>query len=437
MPKIRYLYKWCNKAGCTKSINAPAARCGIKDRLAKNCPHKDNHIYVSRINIPGTNTPQIRHHSKDYEESLKAHLEFKAFLERNNWQKVERKRKKPKPRLLKDVMAMRIDYLSDIDLTLGRPHKVPERRQLKLSKKHINTCARYLDYFMQAVREAGYSTSAMLFSSIGEREADIFINWIEAQVNPNGSKRFGEVSYNLILKNMMAFLGWMARYGYKITNPFEEERLKIVPRDPKVITSEELDTFFAAITPENAWQTVGNVRYNRLYDWFISACFFALYTGERYDGIFYARWSDIDKNFFNALNWKTYRRTKGKVKIYSYIPISSDLAKLLDDLGYSKYIGTDRYILAPDNPSRETLKDRCGKAFTHFWGKAGLPKGKTFRNFRKTFSTRVRAKYGYLAGAMKKWSREDTEIQHYLDKQELQKEMINNELFPDVPRLKK
>lgn len=435
---VKYFYKWCTKAKCTKSINKKNASCGISDRLAKNCPFKDQKKYISRINIPGTGTPLIKVHSTDFKKSLEAHLEFEKTIIANGYTKTPKTRSRPKPKRLIEMVALYIDWMKDMDLEKDQSKGVVLVRRTKrqnLSKDHIKQSLRYLKLFLICLKEKGINPNTYLFNHFCDDHVGIFIDWIEEQ-EVNGKPKYGEETYNRIITVNNAFINWCIKYGYPIKNYYTEEKMKRVSKDDNpIIEMQELENLFNAITESNKWGMQGKKRVNRLHPWFKDACLFALYTGERYDGVFLTKWSDVRGNFIKIKNWKIFKKTKGQTLRYTYLPISHDLMLLLDKLGYADKIDSDEYILCPDRENRNTIKSLCSKSFTHFWGLSGNTTHKEFRYFRKTFQTRFRLLYGKEADNINRWSGDNIESDHYLNAQKLMEHLTGKPLFTEINEL--
>ena len=106
------------------------------------------------------------------------------------------------------------------------------------------------------------------------------------------------------------------------------------------------------------------------------------------------------------------------------MPITKDLAELLLDLP------SEGYLIAPEKKNREVISNYLTTCFNHFWQAAGLRKGISFKHLRKTYITRI----NLLLGADKTKSlgyHSDfgVQIKHYVEKKEIQKELLNQRMF--------
>ena len=115
-----------------------------------------------------------------------------------------------------------------------------------------------------------------------------------------------------------------------------------------------------------------------------------LYTGRRRDEIVNMKFSDIyEQNgipvYIKTEDYKYNLRNnlfKEDEKKYNYSPVINDLNLFLTKIGYPKYKGTDRYLLASDSSlTRATIKDKMSKAFSHYYTQL------QFKHLRKTYIT--------------------------------------------------
>ena len=77
-------------------------------------------------------------------------------------------------------------------------------------------------------------------------------------------------------------------------------------------------------------------------------------------------------------------RISDEEKKFNYIPITESLGKLLDELGYKKYLNTDSFILAPDiKISRgRIVSDTLSRGFSHYYDQLNTSRKLTFKSIK-------------------------------------------------------
>jgi integrase len=113
-----------------------------------------------------------------------------------------------------------------------------------------------------------------------------------------------------------------------------------------------------------------------------------------------------------------------------FIPITKSLKKVILENGYRQYIGTDRYLLAPEKTEyRETLILQMSKGFSHYYKQLNTGRNVTFKCLRKTYITHLALSLGLNARVITRHSGEDVIIKHYLDEKVIMKMAENFEVF--------
>lgn len=146
-------------------------------------------------------------------------------------------------------------------------------------------------------------------------------------------------------------------------------------------------------------------RTNYYRTWMKDAFRLGLYTGGRREEIVKLKWSGIKLNkkgsisYIETEHFKINRAKKkkivGKKLVKKKFAINFDLHKLLYDLGYEKYKGTDNYILAPEETaSRTYMMKMISLAFTEYFKQIKAEELKQFKHLRKTYTTTMYLKLG-------------------------------------------
>jgi integrase len=161
--------------------------------------------------------------------------------------------------------------------------------------------------------------------------------------------------------------------------------------------------------------------------WLIDGFYLAL-LGGRNEEVTNIRWNQIKLNnegqmsFIQVVDFKRTRTLKNKSKllkddvIKKNIEMTTELEKLLNDLGYNEKKGTDEFILANDEiSSRKHMSDILSGAFNHLLSQLNLTENKKFKNLRKTYATDC-----YLSDPENFYKRmghtnKTTTLNHYVD----------------------
>lgn len=399
------LHIWCFK--CKKVVTS------------KPCKHEGQQRFQSRVYNPLTQTVNcIRsYESRDVEEALTLHRTYQAELKTNKYNV-------PVPSalateastqliFLKDAAKKYLDYLQDID--------VPEQEQKKLSPAYIRDLTRYLTRFLNIVKKREKRITDLPVTAVSTDHVTDFYRFLKAE-------DYSQTAYNSHMKAGKYFFDYVINdLEVAMKNPFNKVKMPEVHYDPEIIPVEEFELLLSVITPENGMGTKGQKRkekVNYYRPWLKKVFVLGILTGERLDGIVLLRWSHIEGNFFKIPNFKVNRIQKVD-SYYSYTPITADLAQLLLQFDTTDQGG---YIVEPGITNRNTLKKFISKAFTHYWRVTGLKRKVSFKNFRKTYVTRLTAAIGEKA-LFVKHNEDKTATKHYLKMQELLKETKDTVLY--------
>lgn len=398
---IKGLHIFCQKKGCHKVVSSKDAICKATGKLAKNCPFKDKHKYQSRIWNPHTKkTNKIKTwDTTNKKEVLQLHINFQEIVRNQEAPIIQ---KKVFPTILRDCMAMYLDWMQDVDL--------PEQEKKNLSNDYIVAVKKKLVKFTTVVGKT------IRINIIDNHHVGKFHKSLED---------YAPKTYNHHIQALRSFFDWLIKYGYDIENPFREVRAKYVVKSPQIILEEQIEKLLSVITYENGWHYYEykgkTMRRNWYRPWLKHAFGLFLLTGERRDGVFHLKWDDINGDYLKIPNYKV--NLAKKVEIHSDVFISDDIAELLLSLP-----SKDGYLIAPENENRNTVKDVCSKAFTHFWKVAGFEEERELSDLRKSYLTRMRILLGDLADVLGK-NKRDTEVEYYLSQKEIQKQFKGKRIF--------
>ncbi|MCE9538975.1 MAG: hypothetical protein K8R85_07145 [Bacteroidetes bacterium] len=119
----------------------------------------------------------------------------------------------------------------------------------------------------------------------------------------------------------------------------------------KKVTTDEFNNLLKIITHENGIKQSPSGRSNLYRPWLKNAYWLALLTGARRSDLANFRWSDILENHYQNEFWIESVNERRTVR---YV-ITPEVQKILDDLGFDEFQGTNNYILAPGRQSKSRL----------------------------------------------------------------------------------
>jgi len=403
--KVKGLYLFCT-------------RCSRQVSKRQKCPQCKGVLrYQSRLWNPlkqRTNITKLWPKGTTIREAIDKHLKFIEEVKAANYYYTAAK-KEIKPTLLTACINMYLDWMQDID--------VPEHEKKNLSRGYITARFHQTQTFVTCLKEAGYSPT-ILIAEIDKHHVGVFYEYLD-------KKGFKPRSFNAYMQTMKAFYWYLIdKKGYQLQDPFKEVKLRRGAKDPKIIEIEEFEQLCSVVSEENGVYIQGSrgkpANYYR--DWLIPVWKFALFTGDRADGVFLAKWQDIENNYIKIWNWKINR--KYDTEEYVIKPITPELAELLLELGMNKYQGSDKYIILPESENtRLTIKTQARKAFTHFWRLTGIEKDISFKHLRKTYLTALRLRHGDKAKVLGDHKSDTVEIEHYLNQKKFAESVMGEKLF--------
>lgn len=378
--QIKSLYVFCN-------------RCKIKSKTKLKSTDKCNHPAESQkykvlITIPGTKKMRTRNlKTRNIDDAIIETLNFASQLEKNGFSRIEKENcVEVLPQDLIGCFGMYIDFLEN--------KNVPAH-QIKLrSSALIKQNVRYVKRFVSALKEAKIDVKNMRVSSINQNHVGIFCAYIINKYNPANR------TYNRHMDTMSEFFSYLIHSKeYVLTNQFST---KLVNRRTTVsriqaIKIQKFQEMQGVINKENGVQILSTGERKHHYaEWLSQAFTLGLLTGARRDELMDMKFSDVyEENgkpiYIKKEDFKYNRSnnlTREEEKKYKYFPVFKDLLMFLNDEEYSKYKGSDRYIIAPNSKrNRNTLKENMSKAFSHFYKIVDPENPLQFKCLRKTYIT--------------------------------------------------
>jgi integrase len=420
------MFLYCNV--CKKHYSNDSS-LNKKGKCKGKCIANNTVVYKAKLHIPGTKFG-VRCKTlmaNNFEDAQTEFIEFKSKISANDFQKIIIQENEIKPTLLIDCMAYYIAFL--------RNEGVP-RYDVKIrTEKHINEVERYFKYVITCLSKNKIDVKIFQFENIDKRIVGIITEYIEDE------KLFKNKTYNKFIGIMKLFHGYISKeYNYAISNPFDVRLKKLSEPVIETITKKEFEELLNKIKPENGITYLPRTKEKKnLYkDWLISAFKLGLLTGRRREEIVMLKFSDIklDENdelsYIQSKHLKINRAFNHNKESETNVKISitKQLKVLLFELGYEKYKGQEKYILAPEETmKRITMMDLISKAFTHFYNQIGSSKKLVFKNLRKTYVSSAYKHFGEKARILTKHASVEIMQKHYIDREILNEANSDFDVF--------
>lgn len=431
--KTPYLCAICQK--CNKKLSSSKkTKAGEKPKkflcgetgksVVRTCPSPESHRFKAVVPVPGRKAEKAKtFETRNIDIAIVQTKEFYNRLVENNFQSIEL----PKTEFVQVMNFVECSanyYLYQQD---KKPNGEPLPRQewKNLTDKHINEWLRFSKFFCKALKIGGIDYTLIKVDEINSDLIGLLHSYLKDDVH---RKKVSNKYYNRVISYFREFYDYLNDNGYSLKNPFDKVKLRKVAKKRKtIITFDEFEELLEAITPENAWQTMGNgKRRNHYRPYWDEAIQTALETGLRREELMHLQFDMIKVNkngtplYFDVEDLKVNRianTTESEELEYKYIPITQAMRKLLlTRLNYQKYKGTSQYIIAPEETcKRTTLAEKISKAFAHFWKYVDTDRRVDFKHLRKTYTSMATRMFGDKASILTGHSDIDVMEQHYID----------------------
>jgi integrase len=381
----------------TKGLFVYCNKCKSKSKTTltkkSNCTHpSDKVVFKAIITIPGTKSVRTKIlKATNLEDAIIEKIQFEKELKQSNYVRSNQKisaQKKKQTSLLLPCIADYLKYIDNID--------VFAHQKKNLSKEYKKQISRYLMRFVDSLISQKIPIKNLRIFDINDYHVSAFHEYLESRED------CGNRTYNRHMDTISEFFNFFINIkGYHLKNCFLSSNVKRRPivTQNRTISLQDFKRLLSLISDENGLQVLatGEKKYH-YHEWLKDAFELALLTGRRRDELMLMKFSDIHEQdgkpiYIQMEDYKYNRRhnlEEENEKKYLYSPIIYELGLVLRKLGYNKYKGTDRYIIAGDSKlKRNTLKERMSKAFTHFYSLLGNEEELQFRCLRKTFTTKL------------------------------------------------
>lgn len=420
--------------------NITSGICKTTGKSIKQCSNGDKHVFKVYVSVPGTKNERRtkKLETRDINEAMKQAIDFEKEVKENIYQrgasiginerKIEKSVKQKIPDNILNAMARYIGFLyNDSEI-------VPAFKKEIRSKKHVEDVERNFKYFVVSLRENGYDLNKLSLDEVNDQVIGKFDNYILNELMLSNS------SYNRAMTELASLYNYYINEGLITKNPFKSIPRKHVNPNIETITEDEYMSLLEIIQkPELGKSKLSNGVIKNMYKpWMKDAVEFGLLTGRRNEEIVQMKWNNIedekgDMLDIRAIDFKVSRQKglEGNNLKPIYVPITDELKDLLFRMGYEKYKGSDKYILAPEETmKRETVNKFMSHAFPHYYKQLLTGRDLSFKCLRKTYISNLSGFLGIdNARLITKHSGTQVMEEHYVDKKVIVHTARNFKMF--------
>lgn len=380
----------------------------------KSCSHPaEKQVYKSTIIVPCSGGKRKRKSlifkSRDLNVVVSDGFAFKEHV-KNVVSKEEVK--ESKPTLLFDCLMMFLDFKRNVG--------VKEHQVKNLSKNSFNAFENHIKKWKKATENAGEDFFAIKVNKVSDNNVSHTIKHLQNWSSSIQKKAFG--FYN-------QFYSFLNTKGYNIESPFKDIEVADNPiRDARALTFDEFTIIHNAMrNGDSNDREKGKIRY---FNWLPDAFTFNSLTGRRREEFMMAKFSDIVLvdgkllgGYIKMIDSKYSKQNAHKIAFknrYTKAPIYPELMDFLIKMGYEKFKGTDRYIVAGDEiKQRDTLANNLTNGFSYYRKKVQLSSDIQLNGLRKKYITRMRNEFGDNANFFTGHKSSRIDMKHYYDDSEI------------------
>lgn len=421
-------------------VYCPKCRCTVGDickqtlKKIENCPNRDQHKYQYVLHKPGTKHGRIMRllNTRELSVAIEQAREIKKeYLEVQNNISVDHRRINKENEWKNPTLPKLIEWYKQWlnkadDITLLERNRTPD---------HIENILKGFKEAEKVWRRSGIDFNKMTLADINiDRVRDLF----------NYYHRERKLKSRTINKYIGYFKTFINRgseeLNIDVRNYFEKYKQLPVTYEPNAISISLYHRLIDTINnpSSNKSGKVGNDYRFYYRDYLVPAIQLGLHTGRRREELINLRYCDEFEDdgfrYFRIEDYKVNRiqnRTSDENKKFIIIPVTKGLQRILDEFGYDKYKGSDKYLIAPELPRRRNrrMSDIITRGFTHYY-KQIEPDGKlSFGSLRKKYISELAKLLGNEAKLVSHHSNNKVLDDHYKDKKLLLKAAV--ELDPE------
>ncbi len=407
-PKGLFLY--CNKCK-TEYSDGRKVKCKCKKL-----------VYKAKIHVPGTKGAMKRKilYASNFRDALIKFHDFKAQLLNNGFQKVELKKTSQRPIRLIECFAHYMGYLNNVG--------VPEHKQKIRDPKYIGKFDFLFEQYKTVLQINGVDWKILKFIEVNDDVVGYIHKHFLRTLN------YSNKTYNNNMALLSGFTSHIIKeFSLDYKNPFLGVPDMIVTPKVTSVGESEFTQLLEIVTPENGIQmktlkSRKNMKKTNHYKpWLKWGFRLGLYTGGRSEDVVELKWSDITlkdgkfdtiKTIDHKMDSANSNRTSKEERLTKFFAVTKELGELLIEMGYKKFKGTDKYILATDDGlKRSNVSGILSRSFSHYYSLLNTGKEVTFRNLRKTYMTSALREFGEASTALTNHATVNMTIKHYQDKE--------------------
>lgn len=452
--------KYCSKKdekGKTKWI------CKSTGKRLGSCPNPESQKFTSALYNPFTQKPDIiiKHSTRDFWEFRKRHNELldiereikmlykSANLEQameiiKSFKKAPKKQKQTEEvKEIKQVQITKNTYLESAmyiysDFLDGKIGEAWEKRPK--STKSIGNYKRTLERFHACLKKNGYSPEIITLSSLSKNHLNCWVREVKERYGSNKTQ-------NDYLNNVSTFLKWCSKRGAgDICNSLDFVQRGKTVGDTNTASLSDFSEMMKLVTEENGkgreqWKdskTGKMISKSKNYyrDWLREGLWLSLLLGGRGDDIIDFKWNEVhvrkdenEKLYWIELFDHKYFLSQG-VERHNFIPVYKQTYDMLVDLGLNEKIGTDEFVIAPQETNRSRMKRILGESFRWYWREvAKFNPNVKYKSLRSTFITLATNLAGDQYQLIQKHTKADITRKHYYDKSVAVSNMYGQDFF--------
>jgi len=385
------------KVFCYECGTVASDICKKTGKPITQCKNGDKHVFKVVVHVPGSKNQRRTKNllTRDVNKAIQEAIEFEKLAKSKEYEKENIKNEQPvneqptdnRPYLLIHALARYVSWLAN--------EGVPAHLRKTRSPEHIKDVQRVMVVLVASLKAKEYNLETTTVGDINNTMVGKVFEYLEG-------KKLAPRTFNKYFGFFTSWLKWYAEeYDVPIRNYFEKVPRKNLNPRPQAIIFHEYKALLRIITAENGIKTYkGGVKPIRnLYrPWLADAIRMGLESGRRREEIINMKWKDLfvydDQEFIKVEDYKVNRiqnRIGKDEKKFIDVPVTKSLKKLLDELGRTKYMESDNYILAPEikMSRKRVMADVLSRGFSHYYDQLNTGKKLTFKSLRKTYITAV------------------------------------------------
>ncbi|MBP6335231.1 MAG: site-specific integrase [Bacteroidia bacterium] len=304
------------------------------------------------------------------------------------------------------------------------------------SSAHIKDVEHAFIVFTEAIKENRLDWEGITINDLNDEVIGYIYEHLE-QRNYSARTKNKYYSYG------KSFLKWWQDEYYPIRNWFSRITRHEEVHNPQSMPLNEFDDLLEILSPEGGvkeYQSKSKPTRNYYKPYLKSAFKLGLLTGLRREELINLKWGNIqyDKEeqpiYIKVEDYKSNRIRKRELnKKYKYVPISSELQKLLVEMSRSIETQNDEFILAPEIRQSRTksMADNLSRGFSHFYEQLNTGRSLTFKSLRKSYITALK-QYTFNPKEISGHSGNQVLERHYIDREKVAISMRNFNLFPTI-----